>query len=255
MNIDIKQVIRIAQKAGFEIMKIYNSLDFEVEIKKDDSPLSKADKVSHEIINEELNKLYPEIPILSEEGKDVEYEKRKNWQSFWLIDPLDGTKEFIKKNGEFTVNIALITNNVPFAGVIYIPVTNETYFGSINKGSYKLTNLNKKKITVSKKDFKQPLNVVQSLSHSGDEEDIFYSQFKIKEKVSKGSSLKICLIAEGKAELYFRGGPTWEWDTAAGHAILIYAGGYLVNKNRSDLLYNKEELKNYGFIASSQKLI
>ncbi len=255
-KISIDKIIEIAQNAGKAILEVYNSDNFDVEIKDDNSPLTKADKASHEIIEEGLRNLYPEIPILSEEGKDIDYENRKNWTSFWLVDPLDGTKEFIKKNGEFTVNIALIENNKPVAGIIYVPVTNETYFGSVETGSFKIeTNGIKEKISVSRKDFSQALNVVQSRSHSGEEENEFYSKFKINDKLSKGSSLKICLVAEGKAEIYFRGGPTWEWDTAAGHAILISAGGVFTNKDKSDLLYNKETPKNFGFIASSKRIL
>lgn len=254
-NVKIEKVIEIAKNAGEEILKIYNSDNFDVEIKDDNSPLTRADKASHKIIEEGLKKLYPEIPIMSEEGKDIEFETRKNWNIFWLVDPLDGTKEFIKKNGEFTVNIALIENNLPIAGVIYVPVTNEIYYGTLQSGSYKiLANGTEEKISVSKKDYGLPLNVVQSRSHSGEEENEFYSQFKINERLSKGSSLKICLVAEGKAELYFRGGPTWEWDTAAGHAILLGAGGYFVNKDKSLLIYNKQEPKHYGFIASSKNI-
>jgi len=251
-NISLEKIIEIAQNAGRAILEIYNSDNFDVEIKDDNSPLTKADKASHEIIENGLKSHYPDIPIFSEEGKNIEFDERKNWKSFWLVDPLDGTKEFIKKNGEFTVNIALIEKNVPVAGVIYVPVSNEIYYGMINEGSYKISNSGiKQKISVSNKDYTQPLNVVQSRSHSGEEENEFYSQFKIHDKLSKGSSLKICLVAEGIAELYFRGGPTWEWDTAAGHAILVSAGGYFTNKDKSALFYNKEIPKNYGFIASS----
>jgi len=145
----------------------------------------------------------------------------------------------------------LIKNNLPSLGVINVPVTGESYFGTVENGSYKYLNGNIEKIVVSKTNKTEDLTVVQSRSHSGEEEDKFYSNYKIKEKKSKGSSLKICLVAEGKAELYFRSGPTWEWDTAAGHAILVGAGGYFVNKDKSPVFYNKELPKNFGFIASS----
>ncbi|MFZ1291344.1 MAG: 3'(2'),5'-bisphosphate nucleotidase CysQ [Melioribacteraceae bacterium] len=250
-----QKLIQICNNAGQEILKIYNSDNFEFELKKDNSPLTKADKISHEIIEQGLIELTPSIPILSEEGKEIAFTERKNWKSFWLVDPLDGTKEFIKRNGEFTVNIALIENNLPVLGIIHIPVIVETYFGMLETGSFKIDKFgNKSEIKVSSKSLEDELNVVQSRSHSGDEENEFYSHFKIKERISKGSSLKICLVAEGKAELYFRGGPTWEWDTAAGHAILISAGGYFMNKDKSNLIYNKKDPRNYGFIASSIKL-
>ena len=253
--IDIDNLIKLTQDAGKAILEVYNSEDFEVQIKSDNSPLTIADKRSNKIITDGLTEYYPEIPIISEEGKSIDYSVRKNWDKFWLVDPLDGTKEFINKNGEFTVNIALIENNIPICGVIYIPCTKEIFYGSALTGSFKINPHGiKEEIFVSVKDFSNPINVVQSRTHSGDEENEFYSKYKINERVSKGSSLKICLVAEGKAELYFRGGPTWEWDTAAGHAILISAGGYFLNKDKSKLVYNKKDLKNYGFIASSKKI-
>ena len=244
---EIKDITELSLTASKAILQIYNSNDFDVKIKSDNSPLTKADKTSHKIIKEGLLKIFPQIPVLSEEGKEMPFEERKNWDKFWLVDPLDGTKEFIKKNGEFTVNIALIEDQRPVFGMITVPVTGEIYYGGKEYGSWK----NNQKIEVSNKSFNDELSVVQSRSHSGEEENQFYSNFKIKNRLSKGSSLKICLIAEGKAELYFRGGSTWEWDTAAGHAILLGAGGYFVNKDKSELVYNKEIIKNFGFIASS----
>lgn len=251
----IKKIIDIAYESGKAILEVYYSKNFGVEIKSDNSPLTFADKISNDIITKQLKKFFPSIPILSEEGKEISYEVRKKWTKFFLVDPLDGTKEFINRNGEFTVNIALIENNIPVLGVIYVPVSDEVYYGNIKDGAFKISKDKKlEKISVSSVSLKDELNVVQSRSHSGDEENNFYSKFKIKEKISKGSSLKICLVAEGKAELYFRGGPTWEWDTAAGHAILSAAGGHFVNKDKSELFYNKEDLKHFGFIASSSKI-
>jgi 3'(2'), 5'-bisphosphate nucleotidase len=255
-NIKIDEIISIAQKAGKAILEVYNSENFEVEIKDDNSPLTKADKASNKIIEIGLNKLNPDIPILSEEGKEISFEDRRNWNMFWCVDPLDGTKEFIKRNGEFTVNIALIKNDLPILGIIYVPVTGETYYGALGEGSYKIdSNEIKRPIMVSSKKLTEELTVVQSRSHSGDEENNFYSNYRINKRLSKGSSLKICLVAEGIADIYFRGGPTWEWDTAAGHSILTSAGGSFVNKDKSELKYNKEVLKHYGFIASSTKII
>ncbi len=251
----IPELIGISKEAGKAILKVYNSDDFGTEIKSDNSPLTKADKASNAIIEKRLKEHFPDIPILSEEGKEIPFEERKNWYMFWLVDPLDGTKEFIKRNGEFTVNIALIKNRKPVAGVIYVPVTNEFYFGDVENGSYKIdSNGKKKKIEVRGKSADDELIVVQSRSHAGEEENNFYSNYKVKERISRGSSLKICMVAEGKADIYFRGGPTWEWDTAAGHAILLSAGGYFVNKDRTELVYNKEVIKNFGFIASSFKV-
>lgn len=252
----LNNLVTIATTAGEEILKIYNSENFSVEIKDDSSPLTIADKNSHKIIIEQLSKNFPDIPIISEEGKDIPFEERNKWKKFFLVDPLDGTKEFIKRNGEFTVNIALIENNKPVLGVIHIPVLKETYYGMIDGGAFKIDeNGIKEKISVSAKNPEDAINVVQSRSHSGEEENEFYSQYNINERVSKGSSLKICLVAEGKAEIYFRSGPTWEWDTAAGHAILLSAGGYFINKNKSNFNYNKESLLNPGFIASSFEIL
>ena len=244
---EIKDLIALSQDAGKAILEVYNSNSFVVESKEDDSPLTKADKVSHKIIEAGLNKLFPNIPILSEEGKEIPLQERSDWVQFWLVDPLDGTKEFIQRNGDFTVNIALIENGEPTFGVIFVPVTGEVYSGGSKYGSFKDEN----KIIVSDKNSNDFLSVVQSRSHSGEEEDEFYSKYKIGEQLSRGSSLKICMVAEGKAEIYFRSGPTWEWDTGAGHAILLGAGGYFINKDRSRLVYNKEIIKNFGFIASS----
>ncbi len=247
----IKDIIQIAEQAGKLILEVYNKNDFKIKIKDDNSPLTEADKKSNDFITAELKKNFPSIPVLAEEGDAVDYAKRKFWDKFFLVDPLDGTKEFIKRNGEFTVNIALIENKIPVLGVINIPVSGETYYGSIENGSYKLWKGKTNKIEVSKKNKDDELTIVQSRSHAGLEEDKFYGKFRIKEKLSRGSSLKICLVAEGKADIYFRSGPTMEWDTAAGHAILLGAGGYFVNKDGSPLVYNKEINKNFGFIASS----
>jgi len=250
MNFDFKDLIRISHLAGEEIMKIYSSSSFEVEITNDKSPLTLADKKSHEIISNELTHLFPSIPILSEEGKSIEYENRKAWEYFWLVDPLDGTKEFIKRNGEFTVNIALIKKNKPVAGVIYVPATKTTYYGSINEGAYKITDGSEPiKIMVSK-NFGNGIIAVKSRSHSSEEEDNFFSKYNVIDSISVGSSLKFCMVAEGKAHLYFRSGPTWEWDTAAGHAIILSSGGTVSGINQ-EFNYNKESLLNSGFVVSS----
>ncbi len=253
MRLDKKQIEKllfIASEAGKQILEVYNSDKFEITIKKDNSPLTIADRKSHEYILSQLVKHFPGIPVFSEEGVSVPYCERKDWNLFWLVDPLDGTKEFIRRNGEFTVNIALISGNKPLFGVIYIPVSGVIYLGGEEYGSYKTDGgYELRKLAVSKKTHN--LIAVRSRSHSTEEEDNFYSNYDIEDTVFKGSSLKICMVAEGQADIYFRAGPTWEWDTAAGHAILSGAGGYLVNKDKSDLKYNKIEPKNYGFIASS----
>lgn len=254
----LKIIIEIAKTAGELILEVYNSSGYDIKLKDDNSPLTVADQKSHDFIIGELRKNFPNIPVISEEGKNILFEERRDWTKFFLVDPLDGTKEFIKRNGEFTVNIALIENNTPVMGIIHVPVEGTTYLGEEKKGAWKEINDNNGSheiigIRVSNKTTNEELNVVQSRNHSGEEEEEFYSKFKIKDKLSKGSSLKICLVAEGKADLYYRSGPTWEWDTAAGHAILNAAGGYLVNKDKSDIIYNKEAMKNFGFIAGGIK--
>lgn len=252
MEINIKDLLNIAKLAGDEILKIYNdeTLFNAVDYKADDSPLTLADKASHKIIEKELIKLYPSIPILSEEGKSIDYNTRKNWNMFWLVDPLDGTKEFIKRNGEFTVNIALIRDKYPIMGVIYVPATNTFYFGnSLLTEAYKqVGTAEPKPLEVNQKD--ENRIAVQSRSHASDEEDEVMKKYKVTDSISVGSSLKFCMVAEGKADLYYRHGPTMEWDTAAGQAVLEAAGGKVLRMDsRERFYYNKEVLRNESFIC------
>lgn len=242
MNIDIQTLVDIAQKAGQKILEVYNSGDFGVEVKSDQSPLTVADKLANTIIVDALLQHYPTIPIVSEEGENVDFETRKDFEYFWLVDPLDGTKEFIHKNGDFTVNIALIHNNIPILGVIYVPVYDTTYHGMVMLGAYKIENGTQSRITVSHKD--KDLIAVGSKSHATEEDQKVLSRYDIKSFTSRGSSLKFCMIAEGKADLYYRGGPTMEWDTAAGHAILLAAQGKV-----EGLSYNKKNLLNGSFLC------
>lgn len=250
MKIDIETIKDISIKAGNAIMDIYKSGDFDVEIKADNSPLTLADKASHEIIKDALTNYYPEIPILSEEGKEIPYEQRKNWDQFWLVDPLDGTKEFIKKNGEFTVNIALIKNNYPVLGVIYAPALNALYYGQNQRGAFKSENGNPPfEISVAETP-DDGVIAVKSRSHSSEDEEKILSQWKIKDSIGTGSSLKFCLVAEGKAHIYYRHGPTWEWDTGAGQAIVEAAGGS-VTANKKRVIYNKQVIKNGSFLVKN----
>jgi len=264
----INIAINAALIAGQEIMEVYKHGDFNIEQKSDDSPLTVADKRAHKAIVDQLEATG--LPILSEEGNDIPYEKRKNWNQFWLLDPLDGTKEFIKRNGEFTVNIALIDNNKPLAGVIYIPVLQELYFNLPGKGSYKvskITNGPVKDINIENllpKSEKLPLEqkrektvMVGSRSHMSPETNTFFEALKLQygdaEILSRGSSLKLCMVAEGKADVYPRFGPTMEWDTGAGHAILNEAGFKLTGADgQSPFLYNKENLLNPWFIVKNE---
>ncbi|MCD4730839.1 MAG: 3'(2'),5'-bisphosphate nucleotidase CysQ [Bacteroidales bacterium] len=255
--------INASIEAGEQILEVYNK-DFEVEYKDDNSPLTLADKRSHDVITSYLSKT--DYPVLSEEGKSIPFKKRKDWKTFWIVDPLDGTKEFIKHNGEFTVNIALIENNIPVLGVIYIPVQQSLYFANVHLGSYKInhivstSNLNSLPDYLSKGK-KLPLNdqnktftIVGSKSHMTKETEEFIQELekvhgKI-EVISKGSSLKICIVAEGKANIYPRFAPTMEWDVAAGHAIAKYAGKNIyIAKTNTELMYNTETLLNPWFIV------
>ncbi|WP_163712840.1 3'(2'),5'-bisphosphate nucleotidase CysQ [Mangrovibacterium lignilyticum] len=256
--------LEAAIKAGHEIRSIYNSRHqrLEVEIKPNLSPLTNADKKSHRVITQTLAETG--LPVLSEEGESIAYEIRKDWQKFWLIDPLDGTKEFLKRNGEFTVNIALIEDCQAKLGVIYVPVTGELYWGGENIGAWKTTcidlptdfdDLQKQAIRLPFQRKSKRLRVVGSRSFKTQETQQYVHQLRSAnrkvEYSSMGSSLKICLIAEGKADVYPRLAPSMEWDTAAGHAIANAAGKNLTLMDQlTPLVYNKQELTNPFFIVS-----
>jgi 3'(2'), 5'-bisphosphate nucleotidase len=253
----LELAIKIAKAAGSEILDVYEQAgDVEVTIKQDSSPLTQADQRAHNVIVRELANGTPEIPVLSEESEQISFAERSSWTRYWLVDPLDGTKEFVKRNGEFTVNIALIDQGKPILGVVYVPVTGVTYQGIVGQGAQKNDadgNCNSIQCQSIKPDQKD-LKIVASRSHRGAELDglldALKQQFSSVELVSMGSSLKICLVAEGKADLYPRLAPTCEWDTAAAHAVLAAAGGVLVNTHFQTLIYNaKAELLNPFFIA------
>ena len=258
-QINIQDIIKIAKDAGKAIMKIYNQ-NFDVEYKPDSSPLTIADKKSNEIIVTALNQLsvnsflQQNIPILSEEGRSIPYDERRNWEYFWLIDPLDGTKEFVKKNGEFTINIALIYKEVPILGVVYSPVLNVCYWAKNGEGAFK----DGKKLPLKANKKRDVYKIVASRSHMSNETKDFIEAIDTdKEKViiSIGSSLKICLVAEGEANIYPRMGPTMEWDTAAAHAIVNESGGlfnkYIDKDAYQKHVYNKENLLNDWFVVKS----
>jgi len=232
-------------------MEIYEG-DHAVEYKDDNSPLTAADKASHEVIVAGLNKQFPDIPILSEEGRDIPYEIRKNWQRFWLVDPLDGTKEFIKRNGEFTVNIALIEENTPVFGVVYVPAQDKLYCGVVGQGAFvevRGPRPEAKAIQVRQPDAEAGLTVVMSRSHPSPDLEAYLQDIKVAEALPVGSSLKLCVVAEGRADLYPRLGPTMEWDTAAGQAVVVAAGGSVLQTDGTPLEYNKENLLNPHFIV------
>jgi len=249
---EIEALKNIAREAGDEILRVYNdkSLSQEVDYKSDDSPLTKADMASNHVIVTELSNYFPDIPILSEEGKSIPYSVRKNWRRFWLVDPLDGTKEFLKRNGEFTVNIALIENNYPVLGIIYAPVLKKLYIGQVADGEAYLINENNacQKLIVNNK--KEERIAVGSRSHSSDEEVELLKNYGVVETISVGSSLKFCMVAEGKADIYYRHGPTMEWDTGAGQAIVEASGGsVLFKKTQQRFRYNRENLLNQSFLV------
>jgi 3'(2'), 5'-bisphosphate nucleotidase len=255
----IDQVIIIAKAAGDAIMQVY-STDFNVERKDDNSPLTLADLVAHQVIIQALSKLTPDIPILSEESDSISYETRTRWRQYWLIDPLDGTREFVKRNGEFTVNIALIVNQLPVLGVVYAPVTGLLYFASVGQCAYKqLGTSTPKRIHTRALNLKQPI-VAGSRSHSNEKMQQFMRNLEqvtglSPELISMGSSLKICLVAEGLADVYPRLGATSEWDTAAAHCVLQEAGGDIVDMTNQSLRYNtKDSLLNPSFFAKSDKV-
>ncbi|MEO9476961.1 MAG: 3'(2'),5'-bisphosphate nucleotidase CysQ [Cyclobacteriaceae bacterium] len=234
-----------AREAGKDILKIYESGDFSIEAKSDDSPLTKADKASHEAIVAKLESTG--LPILSEEGRAIPFDERKDWDLFWMIDPLDGTKEFIKKNGEFTVNIALIQGKEVVLGVVFTPVLNELFWAIKGEGAFK----DGEKINVTTvKIGDEKLRVVASRSHLNPDTSEFIERLKNPEIVSKGSSLKLLMVAEGAADLYPRYAPTMEWDTAAAQIVVEEAGGKVLIKNSSEKVrYNKENLLNPHFLV------
>ncbi len=248
------KLINAVLKAGEEVLKVYES-DFTIQEKEDRSPITEADRISHEVIAQNLKDFVPKIPVISEEGdKEVISADR-----FWLVDPLDGTKEFIKRNGEFTINIALVEDSVPVLGVVYAPALRLLYFAQKGKGAYKVNmeTQEKIKIPVPQDGKENTLRVVVSRSHSDERTTKYLKKLSEKfsiEKVSVGSSLKICLLAEGKADIYPRTGPTMEWDTAGAHAVLLEAGGVILFAEDNmecgeELRYGKENLKNPPFIA------
>jgi 3'(2'), 5'-bisphosphate nucleotidase len=248
-EINFEKVCAIAREAGAAIMEIYAG-EFNVELKGDNSPLTCADRASHEVIMAGLQQAYPEIPILSEEGRDIPYEERCQWSRFWLVDPLDGTKEFIKRNGEFTVNIALIEDGQVVAGVVYVPVRNTMYFGGLGAGCWRLEGDGEaEEIRVREADHTAGLTVVMSRSHPSPELEAYLQNIRVAEALPVGSSLKLCVVAEGKADLYPRLGPTMEWDTAAGHGVVEAAGGTVLTVEGKPLKYNKESLLNPYFIV------
>lgn len=253
---EIESLIALVQQAGVAVMDIYQE-DFSIAQKSDNSPLTEADLAAHHILVDGLFKLTPQIPVLSEESDDFVKKERLNWSVYWLIDPLDGTKEFIKKNGEFTINVALINNGVPVLGVVYAPALDVMYWGELGKGAFKRKGDEVvKSIAVAE----VPLTsigwrVLGSRSHPSEAFQVFIHSLPEADVITMGSSLKLCLIAEGAADLYPRLSPTSEWDIAAGHAVVIAAGGQVLElTSMSPLRYNAnpDSLLNPFFVACAK---
>jgi 3'(2'), 5'-bisphosphate nucleotidase len=242
--------IRAAERAGSEILKVYYTNDFQIEVKGDQSPLTLADRQAHRVISEELSSTG--LPLLSEEGKAIPYDERRLWDYFWLVDPLDGTKEFLKRNGEFTVNIALIHQQKPVLGVVAVPVTGDLYYASKQGGAFVKRNSQTHRLPVlSGAGFiNSQVRVVASRSHLNEETTAYINTLKNPVLLSKGSSLKFMLIAEGLADVYPRFAPTMEWDTAAAHAIVSEVGYGVYKKDTAqELVYNKQDLLNPYFVC------
>lgn len=268
MNLKTEQLelfdtaIRAAIDAGSAILRIYER-GFKVDLKEDNSPLTKADRDAHAVIEKQLEKT--QLPVLSEEGKEIPYDERSKWGRFWMVDPLDGTKEFVKRNGEFTVNIALIENGKPIAGIIFVPVSRTLYVGWVGEAAYKMK-LTDRDQPISYRDItvvgehlpiirhSADYRIVGSRSHKSPDTEKFIEQCRKEydsvKLVSMGSSLKICLVAEGQADVYPRFAPTMEWDTAAGHAIANAAGVHIIDWfTKEEMEYNKPNLLNNWFVV------
>ncbi len=246
-------VAALARRAGDAILEIYDDADLGVITKDDDSPLTRADLASHRILAAGLGELTPEIPLLSEEGAGTAYEERRGWRRFWLVDPLDGTKEFIRRNGEFTVNVALIEGGEPTLGVVHVPVRGVTFTGAADLGAWR-DDGDRRAIRASGTGGDE-LQVAASRSHPGPHLAAFLDRLPAHQLISMGSSLKLCLVAEGRADLYPRLGPTMEWDTAAAHAVVAAAGGRVLDFDGDPLRYNKENLLNPYFIVLGESSV
>jgi len=266
-DIWITQAFHAAVRAGEAILEVYRMTDFEVSMKADKSPITLADRRADIIIKEHLR--HTGISLLSEESSDIPFPVRKKWKTYWLVDPLDGTKEFIHRNDEFTVNIALIEIDTPVFGIIYIPVYRQLYFAILNRGAYRLNNVRPGEISgiqnpghciaaaarLPDEPSHKNIRISVSRSHLSPEtkqylKNTYHTTGKI-ELISSGSSLKFCRIAEGKTDLYPRLGPTMEWDIAAGHILVTEAGGTVKQPDGGPVIYNKENLLNPWFVAKS----
>ncbi len=255
----LTEMAKIAELAGEAILEVYHGADFSVQSKDDDSPLTAADLAAHRIIVEGLTQLAPEIPVLSEESDDIPFSERQTWQRYFLVDPLDGTKEFINRNGEFTVNIALIEGHRPVLGVVYVPVTSKLYLGDVLASTASCRDENGTRQIQVREIEAGKLAVVASRRHGAEALENLMARLQQHFEVSTenyGSSLKFCMIAEGRADLYPRFAPTSEWDTGAAQAVVEAAGGQVVNLNFEPLTYNaKENILNPEFVVYADSSI
>ncbi len=243
-----EEVNIIAKQAGLEILKVYSG-EFTIERKDDNSPLTAADLAAHNTICQGLSELEIQLPVLSEESTSIDYNERKTWETYWLVDPLDGTREFIKRNGEFTVNIALIHKHKPILGVVYVPVSDTLYYGIHQVGAYKSVGEEKSNIHVRKTD-RNNITVAGSRSHGNQRQQKFMSKLEDANILPVGSSLKFCLLSEGLVDIYPRFGLTSEWDTAAAQCVVEQAGGIVTTHEMQPLRYNtKDSLLNPEFLV------
>jgi len=248
----ITEINQISCEAGNIIRKYFNS-NYEVELKHDKSPVTTADIAANNYIEEQLSKLTPDIPRISEESENTSYQERKHWQTFWLIDPLDGTREFVKNRPDFTVNIALVHQQQPILGSIYLPMADQLYYATSGDHSYRQDQANNPSEIHVAKDLESIPRICGSRYHTGESMQTFLNAVGEHELIARGSSIKSCLIAEGSAHIYPRFGPTWEWDTAAAQCIIVQAGGHLTTLDMQALTYNKESLLNPQFLAFASK--
>lgn len=250
MNKLLPQIVTIARQAGDAIMAIYADPTNEVMTKADNSPLTRADLAADKVIKAGLEKLQLGWPVLTEESAQIDFIERKDWQRFWLVDPLDGTKEFVKRNGEFTVNIALIENGQSILGVVYAPVLDVCYYAAQGMGAFMKRGAAAEQTIQAKIPAEgEAIKVVASRSHADERTAALLQKLGSHECISMGSSLKLCLVAEGAAHFYPRLGPTMEWDTAAAHAVVNVSGGVVQDKAGIDLIYNKPDLHNSEFFV------
>ena len=248
-NSQLQAVLALAKKAGHAILEVYESQDLQIQSKSGGSPVTRADTAAHQVIVGGLKAIEPTLPVLSEESKALPYAERRQWDSYWLVDPLDGTKEFIKRNGEFTVNIACIQDDKPVLGVIHAPALDVTYYARHGEGAFRQSAQARPVRIASCSQNGSKTRIVASRSHLDDRIQRYLEKLKNYELVTIGSSLKFCLVAEGKADVYLRLGPTMEWDTAAGQCLVDVAGGVVTDLQGSPLLYNKPNLLNPDFIV------